>query len=101
MAHGKSYWEQGFATQPQRAALDELGVVVGEAEPRARTRGAEHADGAPYGVGEDQECRSDGDEQDHPAHRGRARLLVMPLRAVLPDVLPELALPKELDEPRA
>ena len=41
--------------QPERAALDELGVVVGEAEQRARDRRAEDADRAPFVVGEDQE----------------------------------------------
>ena len=79
------------ARRPERAALDDLRVVVGEAEQRAGDRRAEHADRAPVVVGEDQERHRDRREDDDPAHRRRARLVVVALGALLADVLAELA----------
>src|ERR1019366_6571264 len=37
-------------------------------------------------------------EDDHPAHRRRTGLLMVALRSVLADLLPELTLAQELDE---
>src|SRR3954454_251375 len=86
--------------QAERAALDDLRVVVGEPEQRARDRGAEHPDRAPVVVAEDQERDRDGGEDDDPAHRRRAGLLVVALGALLADELPELARAQERDELR-
>ena len=93
--------ELGPRAQAERAALDELRVVVGEAQQRARDRGAEHPHRAPFVVGEDQERDRDGEEDDDAAHRRRPGLLMVALGAVLADVLAELALAQELDELRA
>ena len=86
--------------QPQRPPLDELRVVVGEPQQRARHRDAEDADRAPVEVGQQQERDRDRGEDDDPAHRRRARLGVMALGPVLADVLTELALAQERDELR-
>src|ERR1019366_6567337 len=91
----------GARAQPQRAALDDLHVVVDEAEQRAGDRCAEHADSTPVlPIREDRERRRDRDEHDDPAHRRRACLVQMTLRAVIANVLAELAPAQELDELR-
>ena len=86
--------------QAERALLDQLHVVVGEAERGARERDADHADRARVEVGQQQERDRDRGEDDDPAHRRRARLRVVLLRALLADLLAELALAQELDELR-
>ena len=87
--------------QAERAALDDLHVVVDEADQRAGEHRAEDADRAPVGPGgEDRERRDDGDHHDDAAHRRRPRLAEMPLRPVVADVLAELAPADELDELR-
>src|SRR4051794_4016987 len=86
--------------QAERAALDDLRVVVGEAEQRARDRGTENPDRAPVVVAQDQERDRDRREDDDPAHRGRAGLLVVALGALFADELAELAGAQERDELR-
>ena len=86
--------------QPERAPLDELRVVVGEADQRTRYGHAEDADRAPVVVRQQQERHRDRGEDDDPAHRRRARLGVMALGAFLADRLTELALAQERDELR-
>ena len=86
------------AAQAQRAPLRDLHVVVGEAEQRARDRDAEDADRARVEVRQQQERHRDRGEDDDPAHRGRARLGVVLLRALLADLLAELPPPQERDE---
>ena len=68
----------GAGAQTQRAALDELGVVVGEAEQRAGEHRADDADRAPVEFAEDQERHADGEQDDDAAHRRRARLHLVP-----------------------
>src|SRR5215218_5649874 len=82
----------------ERAPLDELHVVVGEAERGACERDSHHADRARVEVGQQQERDRDRGEDDDPAHRRRAGLGVVLLRAFLADPLAELAPAQELDE---
>src|SRR5205823_6484223 len=66
-----------------------------------RDRHPERGHRRPAVVAEDQERHRDRGEDDDAAHGGRARLLVMALRALLADVLAELAHAQERDELRA
>src|SRR3954468_16504421 len=85
--------------EPERAAPDDLRVVVGEPEQRTRNRDAEHADGLRRELRQQQERHRDRREDDDAAHRRGPRLGVVLLRALLADVLAELARPQERDEP--
>ena len=97
---GDRHEQLGAGAQAERPALDDLRVVVGEAEQRARHGRPVDADRAPVVVAEDQERDRDGGEDDDPAHRGRARLLVVALGPLLADELAELAVAQEADEAR-
>ena len=77
--------------QPERATLDELGVVVGEAEQGTGQRSPEDSYGAPFVIGEDQKRDTDSQEQDDAAHRRRARLVMVPLGSVLVRRFPTLS----------
>src|SRR6185437_1898924 len=61
----------------------------------------EHPHRAPVAPGEQRVGHGDGQEDDDPAHRRRARLGLMALRPLLADVLAELAVAQEVDELRA
>ena len=69
--------------------------------PARRERGAEHGHARRVAVGEDQVRNADRGEDHEAAHRRRAGLHVVLGRALLADVLAELALAQELDELRA
>ena len=87
--------------EAERAALDDLDEVVGEADRRAAERDAEHGQALRVAVGEHQVGDADRGEDDQPAHRRRAGLGVVLLGALLADVLAELLDPQVLDELRA
>ena len=84
--------------EAERAAFDDLDVVVGEAERGAAHGDAEDGQALRVAVGEDEVGDADRGEDDQPAHRRRAGLGVVLLRPVLADVLPELAHPQVFDE---
>src|SRR4029077_1460761 len=69
-----------------------------EAERGAAEGDAEHGEALRVAVREDQVGNADRGEDDQPAHRRRAGLGVVLLRAVLTDVLAELLHPQVLDE---
>ena len=73
------------------------------AKPSAAQPSGDAEDGEALGVavGEDEVGDRDRGEDDQPAHRRRARLLVVVLGPVLADVLAELLLAQDLDELRA
>ena len=90
----------GARAQAERAAPDDLRVVVGEAQQRAGHGRAVDPHRAPVVVAEDQERRRDGQEDDDPAHRRGAGLLVVALGPLLADELAELAVAQGGDEAR-
>src|SRR5215217_5449406 len=77
----------------ERPSLDELHVVVGEAERGACERDPHHADRARVEVGQQQERHRDRGEDDDPAHRRGTGLGVVLLRTLLADLLAELPSP--------
>ncbi len=64
-------------------------------------RDAEHRQRQPVQLGQQQIRNGDRGEDDHAAHRRRARLRLVALRALLADVLAELAVAQQFDELRA
>ena len=87
--------------EAERAALDDLDEVVGEADRGAAERDAEDGQALRVAVGEDEVGDADRGEDDQAAHRRRAGLGVVLLRPLLADVLAELPHPQVLDELRA
>ncbi len=67
--------------EAERAPLGDLDEVVGEAERRAAERDAEDGQALGVAFGEHQVGDADRGEDDQPAHRRRARLRVVLLRA--------------------
>jgi hypothetical protein len=91
----------GPGGEPQVAHLADFGVVVPKADgAEAQQAEQRHPDVRVPQVGPQQRGDDDGDEDQHPAHGGRARLLVMRFRAVLADVLADLELAQLADQPR-
>jgi hypothetical protein len=101
-AHGDGRREQEqhlpACVQPERAAVPELEPVVEEPDRTARVRGAEDRERR-HGVdarGEERDRRREHDQE--PAHRRRALLDRVVLRALLADLLAELVAAQEVDE---
>ena len=98
---GNRHHELGARPQAKGAALDDLRVVIGEAEQGAGDRRAEDSESLPVPVRKDDEGHGDRREDDHAAHRRRAGLGLVSLWPLLADVLSELAIAQEDDESRA
>ncbi len=101
-ASSSAIWPSSFHArrEAERASLDDLDPVVGEAEPGAAERDEEDGEALGVAVAEHQVGDRDRGEDDQPAHRRRPGLLVVALRALLADLLAELAVAKDLDELR-
>ena len=91
-----------LAGEAQVAAARDLGVIVEESDPaEADQRGERDPDIGIAQIRPQQRGDHDRDDDQHPAHRGRTRLLLMRFRALFANILADLKLPQPADQPWA
>ena len=94
--------EFGPPRQTSVLALSDLQVVVDKTDQAEAHHGENHDPDVDVAEVRPQQCgHQTGDENEHAAHGGRARLELVPLRAVFADVLADLELAEPSDQPGA
>ena len=91
--------EFGSAREAEIAAVDDLGVVVGETDGSVSEGGADgNPDERITGIGPENGGQKDGDDDEDSTHSGCAGFLLVRLGAVLADVLADLKLAELLND---